>query len=99
MEKRIAPSEKKAQALRALLHGELEARGGEELLSPLVRLSPERVLQEALEHEQAVALGRERYERREGQLGSRTGDENGTRKTAAGGLRVQGPPSRGREEP
>jgi transposase-like protein len=68
-------------------------------LSTLVRLSTERVLQEALEDEQARALGRERYERREGQLGSRNGSEKGTLKTAAGVLRVEVPQLRGRGEP
>jgi hypothetical protein len=48
MEKKIAPSEAKAQALRALLQGQTDAQSGEELLSTLVRLSTERVLQEAL---------------------------------------------------
>jgi transposase-like protein len=99
MQERIAPSEKKAQELRAMLQGQSEAPSGEELLSTLVRLSTERVLQEALEHEQAEALGRARYERREGELGYRNGYENGTLKTAAGVLRVQVPQSRGREEP
>jgi hypothetical protein len=64
MEKKIAPSEQKAQALRALLQGQAEGQSGEELLSLLVRLSTERILQEALEQEQAVALGRGRYEAR-----------------------------------
>jgi hypothetical protein len=47
MEKKIAPSERKAQELYALIHGQLDAQSGEELLSTLVRLSTERVLQEA----------------------------------------------------
>jgi transposase-like protein len=99
MEKKIAPSERKAQEIQALVQGQLEAQGGEELLSTLVRLSTERVLQEALEDEQAQALGRERYERREGQWGSRNGYERGMLKTAEGVLRVQVPQIRGREEP
>ena len=69
MEKKIAPSERKAQELQALVQGQLDAQSGEELLSTLVRLSTERVLQEALEEEQAEALGRERYERREERAG------------------------------
>lgn len=99
MEKKIAPSERKAQEIDALLQGRLQAETGEELLSMLVRLASERVLQEALEQEQAVALGRERYERREGQRGYRNGYEEGTLKTAEGVLRVQVPQIRGREEP
>ena len=99
MEKKIAPSEVKAQALRALLQGQTDAQSGEELLSTLVRLSTERVLQEALEQEQATALGRERYAARGEQVGYRNGYENGTLKTAEGVLRVKLPQIRGREEP
>ena len=40
MEKKIAPSEAKAQAWRVLLQGHTDAQSGEELLSLLVRLSP-----------------------------------------------------------
>ena len=43
MEKEIAPSERKAQELQALLQGQCGAERGEELWSPLVRLSTERV--------------------------------------------------------
>jgi putative transposase len=99
MEKKIAPSEAKAQALRALLQGQTDAQSGEELLSTVVRLSTERVLQEALEQEQTTALGRGRYEARGEQLGYRNGYEKGTLKTAEGVLRVKLPQIRGREEP
>jgi putative transposase len=99
MQERIAPSEKKAQELGAMLQGQSDAQSGEELLSALVRLSTERVLQEALEHEQAEALGRARYERRRGAVGYRNGYEDGTLKTAEGVLRVQVPQIRGHEEP
>ncbi len=44
MQKRVALSEQKAQALRALLAGQAEGQSGEELLSTLVRLSTERGL-------------------------------------------------------
>jgi hypothetical protein len=73
MSQRIAPSERKAQELRALLEGQGEAQSGGELLSALVRLSTERILQEALEQEQTEALGRARYERRAGSQGYRNG--------------------------
>jgi len=99
MSQRIAPSEGKAQELKALLQGQNEAQSGEELLSALVRLSTERIVQEALEQEQAQTLGRGRYERRESELGYRNGYEAGTLKTAEGVLRVQVPQIRGREEP
>jgi putative transposase len=99
MEKERAPSERKAQELRALVQGQREAQSGEALLSTLVRLSTERVLQEALEQEQAEALGRGRYERRDEEGGYRNGYEVGTLKTAEGVLQVQVPQIRGREEP
>jgi len=99
MEKKIAPSERKAQELQALLEGQWEAQGGEELLSTVVRRSTERMVQEALEQEQAAVLGRDRSERRAGQRGYRNGDEEGIRKTAEGVLRVPVPQSRGRQEP
>jgi transposase-like protein len=99
MEQKIAPSERKAQEIEALLQGALGAENGEELLSTLVRLSTERVLQEALEDEQARALGRERYERHAGSQGYRNGYEDGTLKTAEGVLRLKVPQISGRQEP
>jgi len=99
MEKRIAPSEQKAQALRAVLQGQSEGQSGEELLSLLVRLATERILQEALEHEQAEALGRGRYEARGEKSGYRNGDENGTLKTGEGVLHVKVPQIRGQADP
>jgi hypothetical protein len=99
MEKKIAPREQKAQALRAMWQGHLDGQSGEEWLSTIVCLSTEWILQEALGQEQAEALGRGRYEARGGKLGDRNGNENGTLMTAAGGLRVKLPPIRGRAEP
>ena len=63
MPRKIAPSEQKAHELAQGLEGQRNTPSGEELLRALVRLSTERVLQEALEPEQAEALGRRRYER------------------------------------
>jgi putative transposase len=99
MEKTRAPSEQKAQTLRAVLQGQLDGQSGEELLSTIVRLSTERILQEALEHEQAEALGRRRYEARGEKQGYRNGYEKGTLKTAEGSFQVQLPQIRGRKEP
>jgi len=64
MEKTRAPSERKAQELQAFVQRQLNAQSGEDFLSPLGRLSTERVVPEAVEEEQAAAVGRERYERR-----------------------------------
>ena len=68
-------------------------------MSLLVRLSTERILQEALEEEQAVALGGGRYEARGENVGYRNGDENGTWKTGEESLRVKVPQMRGQAEP
>lgn len=65
----------------------------------MVRLSTERVLQEALEQEQTEALGRTRYERQTTAQGYRKGYEEGTVKTAAGVFRLQLPQVRGLREP
>jgi len=99
MEKKIAPSEQKAQAFRAVLQGQWDGQSGEELLSTLVGLSTERILQEALEQEQAEALGRGRYEARGEKLGYRNGYEQGTLKTAEGIFQGKLPQMREREEP
>jgi transposase-like protein len=85
--------------MAALRQGALGVESGEERLSTLVRLSTERVLQEALEEEQGRALGRARYERRAGSEGYRNGSEDGTLKTAEGVLRLKVPQLSGRPEP
>jgi transposase-like protein len=92
---KIAPSERKAQEMAQWLEGQSDTQSGEELLSALVRLSTERVLQEALEQEQTEALGRSRYERQATPQGYRNGYEEGTVKTAAGVFRLQLPQVRG----
>jgi hypothetical protein len=97
--KTIAPREGKAQELAALLQGHAAVQSGEEWRSPLVPRATARVLQAAREREQTAGLGRNRSERRGPAVGYRTGDEDGTRKTAEGILRVKVPQSRGVAEP
>ena len=63
-----------------------------------MRLSTERILQEAVEEAQAVALGRGRYEARGESTGDRNGYESGTLQTGEGVLQVKGPPIRGQQE-
>jgi hypothetical protein len=99
MGKKRAPRVMKAQEVLALLQGQTSAETGEELLSAWVRLSTERVLQDALEREHAEVLKRGRYERHERAAGYRNGYAPGTRKTAEGVLRVKVPQVRGVEEP
>jgi transposase-like protein len=81
------------------LEGQSTTQSGEALWSALVRLSTERVLQEALEPEQAEALGRSRYERQPTPQGYRHGDEDGTVQTAEGVFRLQLPHVRGLRAP
>jgi transposase-like protein len=95
---KIAPSARKAQELAQWLEGQSDPERGEELLNALVRLSTERVLQEALEQAQTEALGRSRYERQPTPQGYRHGDEEGTVKTAEGVFRLQLPQVRGLRE-
>ena len=64
-----------------------------------MRLSTERILQEALEQEQAQALGRGRYEARGEKAGYRMGYEKGRLKTGEGVLHVKVPQLRGQAEP
>ena len=73
MSRKITPSVRQAQEIAQGLAGQSEAQSGEELLSALGPLSPERVLQEALEQEQTEALGRSRYERQATAQGYRNG--------------------------
>jgi transposase-like protein len=97
MARKITPREQKAQEIAHWLEGQSDPQSGAELLSALVRLSTERVLQEALE--QAKALGRSRYERQPQPHGYRNGYEEGTVKTAEGVFRLQLPQVRGLREP
>lgn len=96
--KKAPPSEQKAQAIRDLLSGMDGSKSGGQLLSQLVRLSTERVLQELLEEEQKEVIGRERYERCEGAL-SRNGYRERKVKTAEGVLEVALPQVRGGQTP
>ena len=64
-----------------------------------MRLATERIVQEALEREQAEALGRGRYEARGEKSGYRNGYENGTLKTGEGVLHVKVPQIRGQADP
>lgn len=92
--KRVEPSKVKEQEIRKLLAGESAESNGKGVLSELVRLSTEKVIQELLEEEQAEELGRGRYERVDGD-GHRNGYEDATLKTAEGVLKIKRPQIRG----
>ena len=97
---RNPPSAQKAQALRELLNGEAQGVTGSEMISHLVKLSTEKVIQELLEQEQADFLGRCRYERQSDEgKGQRNGYEDGTLKTAEGVLKVKVPQVRSGAQP
>jgi transposase-like protein len=95
MTRKRAPSAQKTQELAQWLEGQSDTHSGEALWSALIRLSTERVLQEALEQAQAEALGRGRDERQPIPQGYRNGYEDGTVQTAAGVFRLPLPPGRG----
>src|SRR6516164_10009542 len=61
---RLSAPERTREALRALMNGELGTAAG---LSDLVRLALRLIVEEALEGEVSDVLGRERYERGEGE--------------------------------
>lgn len=98
MEK-IKPSVEKGQALKTLLTQAGGVESGEEYLSQLIRVSAEKLIQEALEAEQTEYLGRERYERHGLGKRYRNGYEAGTLRSGEGILKVKLPQVRGGEEP
>lgn len=97
--KRNAPSKMKEQAINELLMGQKGSKDGTHILSELIRLSTEKVVQELLENEQSEYLGRERYERNGSSEGQRNGYEQRTLRTAEGVMQVQVPQVRGLDTP
>ena len=87
--KRIAATEKTRERLRALIDGRL-GTGADR--SDLVRLAVQLIIEEVLEAEARDKLGRERYERAEGEVsGYRNGYRTGRLKTGGGGGEVLSP--------
>lgn len=97
MMKRIAATEKTRERLRALIDGRL-GTGADR--SDLVRLAAQLIIEEVLEAEARDKLGRERYERTEGESsGYRNGYRTGRLKTAEGSVRFSAPQLRDTAEP
>jgi transposase-like protein len=97
MMKRIAATEKTRERLRALIDGRL-GTGADR--SDLVRLAVQLIIEEVLEAEARDKLGRERYERAEGEpSGYRNGYRTGRLKTAEGSVRFSAPQLRDTAEP
>ena len=81
---RLSAPERTREELRALMNGELGTAAGR---SDLVRLALRLIVEEALEGEVADVLGRERYERGDGEkAGYRNGYRPGKVKTAEGAV-------------
>ena len=86
---RLSAPERTREALRALMNGELGTAAGR---SDLVHLALRLIVEEALEGEVADVLGRERYERAEGdKAGYRNGYRTGKVKTAEGAVDYSAP--------
>jgi putative transposase len=98
---RIAPSEKLAKAIEALTEVENAEAEGASLLGRLVQLGTQKLVQEALEREQAEHLERGRYERRPSETSPlyRNGYELGRLLIGEGLIEVQRPQVRGGSEP
>jgi putative transposase len=95
--KRISAPEQTRERLRALIDGRL---GTAPDRSKLVLLAAQLILEEALEGEVGDALGRERYERAEGEAqGYRNGYRPGRMKTAEGMVEFSVPQVRETPEP
>lgn len=98
---RIAPSEKLAKAVEEMVAKVDQAADGASLLGQLAQLGARKLIQEALEQEQADSLERERYARRE--AGSapvyRNGYEPGRLLLGEGAIELQRPQVRGASAP
>jgi transposase-like protein len=94
---RLSAPERTREELRALMNGELGTATGR---SDLVRLALRLIVEEALEGEVADVLGRERYERGDGEkAGYRNGYRPGKVKTAEGAVHYSAPQVRDTPEP
>ena len=94
--KRIPPSELLEQKARELA-GDAKA---EDLTSELIRMGARKLIQEALEAEVSERLGRERYQRADGESpGWRNGYKQRRIDCAEGRLEIDLPQVRGTEEP
>ena len=94
---RLSALERTREELRALMNGELGTAAGR---GELARLALRLIVEEALEGEVADVLGRERYERGDGEkAGYRNGYRPGKVKTAEGAVDYSAPQVRYTPEP
>lgn len=99
-QKKVAPSEHMTKAIEQLLDSVGDLDSGS-LVRELARMGAQRLIQEALEQEQAEHLGRARYERRngEGERLYRNGYEPGRLLIGEGEIELMRPQVRGGSEP
>ena len=94
---RLSAPERTREELRALMNGDLGTAAGR---GDLVRLALRLIIEEALEGEVADVLGRERYERGNGEkAGYSNGYRPGKVKTAEGAVNYSAPQVRDTPEP
>jgi putative transposase len=94
---RLSAPERTREELRALMNGGLGTAAGR---SDFVHLALRLIVEEALEGEVSDVLGRERYERGEGEkAGYRNGYPPGKVKTAEGAVEYSAPQVRDTPEP
>jgi transposase-like protein len=93
---RLSAPERTREELRALMNGDLGTAAGR---GDLVRLALRLIVEETLEGEVSDALGRERYERGEGEKPGYRGYRMGKVKTAEGAVEYAAPQVRDTPEP
>ena len=99
MNRKVKPSEQLNNTLQQLINGQIEA---EDLLSELMRLGAQQIIQQTAEHEVDDFLDRKWYERGvddKTNHGYRNGYTPITLKTSQGPLRIQRPRVRDTSEP
>lgn len=96
---RIPPSERVRKEIDELLAGETKDKSRDEREQSLLILAMKRILQEAVEREQAEFLGRKRYEHQRDGHGWRNGYEPKTLRTAVGKVPLEVPQTRDTDEP
>jgi transposase-like protein len=96
---RIPPSERVRKEIDELLAGKTKGKSQDEREQSLLILAMKRILQEAVEREQAEFLGRKHYEHQNAGHGWRNGYEPKTFRTTVGKVPLEVPQTRDTDEP
>jgi putative transposase len=97
--KRIPPSARVRKEIDELLDGKTATKSQDEREQSLLLLAMKRILQEAVEREQAEFLGRKHYEHQTEGRGWRNGYEPRSLRTAVGKVPLEMPQTRSTEQP